>query len=85
MLIPLKMAILLHGGRQYRLAAATKIEPARLSRIINGILPPSATERQAIAQYLNKKEKDLFGLQLEAADTREEGLEDGERQGVGGN
>lgn len=61
MLIPLKIAILLNGERQYKMAADVGIDPARLSRIINGISDASEEERQAIAKYLGEPETKLFG------------------------
>lgn len=61
MRVPLKIAILQNGSRQYKIAAAVNIYPARLSRIINGIVKASEIERQAIAKYLGKPEVLLFG------------------------
>ena len=61
MLVPLKIAILQNGARQYKIAAAVNIDPARLSRIINGISEASEEERQAIAKYLGEPETKLFG------------------------
>jgi len=61
MLVPLKIAILQNGSRQYKIAAAVNIDPARLSRIINGISEASEEERQAIAKYLGEPETKLFG------------------------
>jgi len=50
MLIVLKMAIL-QQGRGKRACLWTRLDPARLSRIVNELVAATAGERQAIAQY----------------------------------
>lgn len=61
MLVPLKLAILLKGQRQYKVAATLDIDPARLSRIINGIAQASPQEEELIATYLGTPKEQLFG------------------------
>ena len=60
--IPLRLAILQSPIRtQIRLAAATGIREARLSRIVNGWVSASSDERQAIAATVGQPVDQLFG------------------------
>jgi transcriptional regulator with XRE-family HTH domain len=60
MLITLRIAMLRKGIRQNRLALELGWDPAKLSRIINGLAVPTASERAAIAAYLHEEEGKLF-------------------------
>lgn len=60
MRLQIKFALLQKQVRQYRMAAALGMDPTKLSRIINGVVEPSAGERLAIATFLNRAENDLF-------------------------
>ena len=56
----LKIALLIQGVRQYRMAAALGLDPTKVSRIITGVVEPSGEDKRAIAAYLNRAEQDLF-------------------------
>ena len=61
-LIPLKIAMLRRGVRQTRMAVDLGWDPAKLSRIVNGLTVPSSKEREAIANYLRGRVGDLFSV-----------------------
>jgi transcriptional regulator with XRE-family HTH domain len=61
MLLGLKMAMLQQRKRQTRMAVDLGWDPAKLSRIVNEITPPSVEDRRAICSYLKVAERDLFG------------------------
>jgi len=56
----LKIAMLRRGVRQTRMAFEIGMDPAKLSRIVNGVAIPSAEDRRKIARYLGTKEATLF-------------------------
>ena len=56
----LKLALVRQGIRQTRMAVALGWDPAKLSRIINGIVEPKQADRLAISRYLNLPEESLF-------------------------
>lgn len=58
--IPLKNAFWEKGIRQVEVAFKLNIDPARLSRAVNGWLELRPEEKKAISEYLNKSEKELF-------------------------
>lgn len=58
--IPLKMAFWEKGIRQVEVAFALHIDPARLSRAVNGWVELHPEERKALAEYLKKPENELF-------------------------
>jgi hypothetical protein len=60
MLMNLKLAILRKGIRQTRMAVDLGWDPAKLSRIVNQIVAPTATERALIAAHLEIAEGQLF-------------------------
>jgi transcriptional regulator with XRE-family HTH domain len=60
MLLSLKVTMLQRGIKQYRMAVDLGWDPAKLSRIVNEIAPPTADDRKAIAEYLGMNEADLF-------------------------
>jgi len=56
----IKQRRLERGLLQYQLAAATKINPVRLSQIENLRVSPSPREREAIARALKLPENEVF-------------------------
>jgi transcriptional regulator with XRE-family HTH domain len=60
MLLELRMEMLKRGIRQSRMAFDLGWDPAKLSRIVNGLKPPTADEREAIAAYVGLAEAELF-------------------------
>ena len=56
----LKTAFLEKGIRQIEAANALKLDPAKLSKIVNGWLEPKPEERKAIADFLGKPENEIF-------------------------
>lgn len=60
MLIALKIAMLMKGVRQTRMAVELGWDPAKLSRIVNQVGSLTVQERKAIAAYLGENEADLF-------------------------
>ena len=56
----LKIAILKTGIPQNRIAKRLDKSPAWMSLIVNGLNDPSPRDRQAIAEILEKPEKELF-------------------------
>jgi hypothetical protein len=52
------------GEPSYRIAAAAKINPTRLSGIANGRLCPNDAERERLASVLGVSEEDLFADDL---------------------
>ena len=60
MLFDLKLALIRKGIRQTRMAVDLGWDPAKLSRIINETITPSAGDRVAIARHLNLPESRLF-------------------------
>ncbi len=56
----LKLAMLRKGIRQTRMAIELGWDPAKLSRIVNEIVEPTADEKEAIAQYLGTQQSELF-------------------------
>jgi len=60
MRLQLKIAMLRRGVRQTRMAFEIGMDPAKLSRIVNGLAVTSAEDRRKIARYLGTKEAILF-------------------------
>jgi len=60
MLGELKLAILQSGMGQTKMAVALGWDPAKLSRIVNEVIPPNSVERAQIAAYLERSESELF-------------------------
>jgi len=60
LLLGLKLKMLQRGIRQTRMAVAMGWDPAKLSRIVNEVVPPSDAERKSIAKYLKASEDELF-------------------------
>lgn len=58
--VPLKMAILKTGRKQYRIAADAGIAEAVLSRIVNGLHHPTDEQKRALAKALRLPVDDLF-------------------------
>mgnify|MGYP007071568744 CR=1 FL=1 len=56
---PLKLAIVESGIPQKDIAGRVGLDPAQLSRIVNGLHAPQAT-RQAIADVLDREIGELF-------------------------
>lgn len=57
----LKIALLESGRSQRRIALDTRIGEVRLSQIVRHRgAPPTETEKQRLAKYLNRPEVDLF-------------------------
>lgn len=66
--LQLKIAMLQHGVRQTRMAFEIGMDPAKLSRIVNGVAVPTAEDRRKIANYLQTKESSLFELNKRSRD-----------------
>jgi transcriptional regulator with XRE-family HTH domain len=64
---PLKLAILKSRVHQTRMAIDLGWDPAKLSRIVNGIVLPNSAEKTAIANRLNVPEDSLFPDDRQAA------------------
>ena len=60
MLLELRMQMLKKGIRQTKMAFDLGWDPAKLSRIVNGLKRPTAVEREAIAAYMGLAEPELF-------------------------
>jgi transcriptional regulator with XRE-family HTH domain len=58
--LQLKIAMLQRGVRQTRMAFEIGMDPAKLSRIVNGVAIPSPDDRRKIASYLEMNEATLF-------------------------
>ena len=58
--LQLKLAFFERGVRQIEAAIALGMDPARLSKIVNGWVFPTTHERQALSNYLRKGESELF-------------------------
>jgi len=63
MQIALKIAMVRNNVRQNRMVVDLGWDPAKLSRIVHEITPPTPRDRQAIADYLSLPESDLFSNQ----------------------
>ena len=59
-LVDLKIAMIRRGVRQNHMALELGWDPAKLSRIMNGMKVPTAEERCAISKYLKLPESDIF-------------------------
>ena len=70
MLMDLKLALVRQGIRQTRMAVALGWDPAKLSRIVNGIVEPKQEDRLAISRFLNLPEESLFGAHRDTNDGR---------------
>lgn len=57
---PLKVAIFNSGQRQQDIAQRAGIDQARMSKIVNGFLKPTANQRKAIAKAMRSSEAALF-------------------------
>src|SRR4051812_38348809 len=60
MLVDLKLTLIRRQIRQTRMAIDLGWDPAKLSRIVNESLVPSAADRAAISCYLKLSEAELF-------------------------
>lgn len=58
--LQLKLAFFERGVRQIEAAIALGMDPARLSKIVNGWVFPTTHERQALSNYLRRGEAELF-------------------------
>lgn len=61
---PLKLAIVASGRHQKDIAAEIGMDPAQLSRIVNGLHAPDST-REAIARALGRKVEELWPVEAE--------------------
>jgi transcriptional regulator with XRE-family HTH domain len=61
----LKLLLWRSGVHQNRIAQATQMDEAVLSRIINGYREPTADQRNRIARYLNADENWLFARDVD--------------------
>lgn len=59
-LVDLKIAMIRRGVRQNHLALELGWDPAKLSRIMNGMKVPTAEERRAISDCLKLPEAEIF-------------------------
>ena len=59
-LVDLKIAMIRSGVRQNHMALELGWDPAKLSRIMNGMKVPTAEERCAISKYLKLPESEIF-------------------------
>jgi transcriptional regulator with XRE-family HTH domain len=59
-LIPLNIAMMERQVRQTRMAVELGMDPAKLSRIVNGITPPKPDDQLKIAEYLGMRPAELF-------------------------
>lgn len=58
--LPLKTAFLERGIRQIEASKELRLDPSKLSKIINGWLEPKPEERRALADFLGKPEDEIF-------------------------
>lgn len=56
----LSRAVVAHPNTQTQVAVECGMDPAKLSRIINGLGTPTAEDRETLAGYLGKSERALF-------------------------
>lgn len=56
----LQKAIRDHVDSQTKIAVECGLDPATLSRIVNGLKVPDDRTRQAIARHLRRPERELF-------------------------
>jgi transcriptional regulator with XRE-family HTH domain len=56
----LKLLLFQKGVTQRQLAFGANIDESRISRIIHGYEKPTSEMREAIAEYLNESESELF-------------------------
>lgn len=59
--LPLRLAIIMSGKRQRRIARLARMHESALSLIINGHRIPTDAERARLAKTLGKPESELFG------------------------
>ncbi len=62
--LPLRLAIILSGKRQKRIAKLTRICESDLSEIVNGRKQASPERRARLARVLGKPESELFSGSL---------------------
>jgi transcriptional regulator with XRE-family HTH domain len=58
--MPLKLAILATGKKQYRIAAESGINEAIISKIVNGSREPTEAQKKALAKVLRRPVDELF-------------------------
>ena len=62
MRIHLKMAMLVTGIKQYKLAQMANMDPTVMSRITSGIITPTEAEQEAIRKALDNRDSNLFSI-----------------------
>jgi transcriptional regulator with XRE-family HTH domain len=67
--LPLKIALLERGFRQFDLSKLLGIDPAKLSKIVNGWIQPDDQTKQEISRYLGKPIDHLFPNDVETGAT----------------
>ncbi len=65
--VPLKIALVRTGKRQFELADALGLSELRLSQILHGRTTPTEAERARMAEVLGVSERVLFGVVRAAA------------------
>jgi transcriptional regulator with XRE-family HTH domain len=60
MLMRLKVALVQKKVKQTRMAVELGWDPAKLSRIVNGIAKPTPEDQEKIASYLHMEPAELF-------------------------
>lgn len=58
--IPLKIALVERGFRQLELSKFLRIDPSRLSKIVNGWIKPDENTKKEISRFLGKPVEDIF-------------------------
>lgn len=66
MLLELKLALVRKQIKQTYMAVELGWDPAKLSRIVNGVLVPSSKDRVAIAQYLGLSQDEIFECDMKS-------------------
>ena len=58
--VPLKIAIIERGIKQFDLSRLLRVDPAKVSKIVNGWVEPDKQTKQQISHYLGKPDDELF-------------------------
>ena len=58
--IPLKVALIERGMKQFDLSRLLGVDPAKVSRIVNGWIEPDTDTKFQISRYLGKSVGELF-------------------------
>ena len=63
--VPLKIAIIQRGIKQFDLSRLLGVDPAKVSKIVNGWTEPNKETKRKISQYLGKPIDELFPNDVE--------------------